>query len=140
MSLKKLFPKNPSFQVKALNKTFELNPLTVEDEIWMLQEFSDKIIENLGEMDLITGTRLAFQLMKSEDKKRYFQKTERTFITEDGEEIIKKIGGIVLLQSLLSGQDEQIEMFNAIFQTIINSRPMVDEKKKKKAMKKKGAN
>lgn len=132
MELSKMFFKRPSFKVSALNKTFELNPLTVEGEIWIMQNLGEKFSEELGNMDLLSGTRLAFYLMKDEDKKKYFKKQTRTFITEEGDEITKDIGGVVLLQAIIEGQQEQIDMFTAIFQVIINSRPEIEEKKKKK--------
>lgn len=137
MSLKKLFPKSPSFKVKALNRSFDLGPLTVEDEIWMAQNFEDKLLEDLSTLDLLTGSRLAFRLMRSKDKEKYFKKEKREFIDENGDSLTEEIGGVVLLRALMSGQEEQIKMFEAVFQTIINSRPELSEKKKKIKVKEK---
>lgn len=135
MDLSKMFPKRASFKVKALSATFELKPLTVEGEIWITREYGEEFIENLSKMDLLMGTRLAYYLINDEDKTKYFVKEDKIVVNEEGEQETVKAGGVALLQASLAGQEEQIEMFNAIFQTIINSRPELSEKKKKKMMK-----
>lgn len=135
MNLKDLKPKESRFKLKAAKREFTLNPITLADEVWLDEEFGQEKIEQIfTEINIKEISRIVFRLIKPEDKV-FFKSRPVKFITEDGEELEQDLGGVELLRTMISGNDEKIGIINALLENIGLSRPDIDkdEKPKKKA-------
>lgn len=137
MNLMDLKPQESSFYLRAAKREFVMNPITLADEVWLDEVYGqDKIQEIFANVNIKEISRIVFRLIKPEDKV-FFKTRTVYFITEDGEEVEKELGGVELLQTMISGNEEKLAIINALLENIGVSRPEVDnqpaEKPKKKA-------
>lgn len=131
MKLEDLKPMPQKFFMKKLNQSITLRAWTVEDQIWLQQEYGkDKIqsIFNPESVDISAICRIAYRLI---DDKSPFKAEQRKTFDENGEPIVEKVGGWRKMAILLSDVSEQVELFTAVVKCIGVSMPEVDEVKKK---------
>lgn len=143
MDLTKLIPKETSFKLRQVeDQVFHMRPINLQDEIWLAETYpGDEIEKIFTQMDIKEISRVVFRLLKPEDKK-FFAKREVEIIDEDGESETVEIGGVVLLQSLISGWEEKGMILETLLENIGLSRPQIasikgEKKSTKKATKKK---
>lgn len=140
MNLMQLKPRESSFSLKSVERTFRMNRITLADEVWLDQEFGiSGLQEMFTEINMSEIARVAFRFIHPEDKK-FFKTREVLFITENGDEEVVMLGGVALLRNLISGTDEKTDIINALLDNIGISRPEPEvEAVKKKVIKKKVA-
>jgi len=129
MDLPDLLPKPSRFHLRLVNRWFTTRPITLEDEIWISDTFGDDIKDIFETVNMKEISRIAFNQLEIEDKK-FFKKQEVEFVSEEGEETHKTIGGVELFNSLVSGIEEKNGIIQALLDTIGASRPPSDDKKK----------
>ncbi len=105
------------------NPTYRMNPVSAADELWMKQEFGDRLEKIFQEIDMKEICRIVFRLLKEEDKKDFAAK-DVEFMNEQGETNTVRVGGVFLLYAQVSGYHEKVEIFKALLETIGISRPM----------------
>jgi len=127
MDLSELKPRASRIFFSKLDRELILRPWTVEDQIWMQQEFKDiqKIFDPKNS-DILAICRIAYRLMVD---KSPFVAEERASYDEDGNKITEKVGGWKKMATLLANVDEQIQLYTAITECIGVSMPEVDELK-----------
>lgn len=133
MKLEELKPRPSKFWMEKLNKHVVLRAWTVEDQIWLQQEYGKDQIQSIfnpESVDISAVCRIAYRLI---DDKSPFSVEERETYNEDGEKVRERVGGWKKMAIMLSGVQEQIDLFTAITECIGVSMPEVDEVKKKVA-------
>lgn len=137
MDIIDLKPKASKLEVSG--KSYTLRPWTLEDGIWLKQEYGEKVSQIFSEtnFDLAAMCRMAYRLLV--DKQDFKVQEAKTF-DEDGNEISVKLGGWKKLASDLKGFEEQYALMKSVTQCIGVSMPDLNEAKqeanKKKAKKK----
>ena len=129
MKLEDLKPRPSKFHLSYNDKWYTMRPWTLNDQIWMNQEYGDRINEIFSEknIDIVAIARMAFRLL---DDKSDFKAREFTAIDEDGNETTQTIGGYKLLIARVKTVKEQLELLTAVVECIGLSMPEVDEIKK----------
>lgn len=142
MDLTKLIPKETRFKLRQSgDEEFVMRPINLQDEIWLSEEYpGEEIGKVFEEINIKEISRIVFRLLDSESKK-FFKKREVEIVDEDGDSESMELGGVALLQSLVSGWDEKAMLMEKLLENIGVSRPKMDEKdkdvkKKKRAVKK----
>lgn len=140
MDLSQIRPKESTFKLRfAGEKVFTMNPISLGDEIWLEGTYGDRIGEVFENVNTKEISRIVFRLLKVEDKS-FFKKQKVDLVNEEGEESEIEIGGVALLQSLISGWEEKVVILNALLENIGLSRPEVDDSKEEIGDKKKEKN
>lgn len=142
MDLSKIKPQKSTFTLThAPGRIFTMNPINLGDEIWLDQVYGDTIGDVFENLNIKEISRIVFRLLRPEDK-AFFKKQTITLVNEEGEEGDVEMGGVAMLQSLISGWDEKIQILNALMKNIGLSRPEVseDDKEDDKSPKKKQKN
>lgn len=126
MKLEDLKPRPSKFYLSYSDKWYTLRPWTLNDQIWMNQEYGERINEIFSEknIDIVAIARMAFRLM--EDKSD-FRAREFTAIDEDGNETTQTIGGYKLLIARVKTVKEQLQLLASVVECIGLSMPEVDE-------------
>lgn len=139
MNLTELKPRPSKF--KANNTSYELRPWTLEDQIWIKQQYGDdvqKIFEPQN-IDLGAVCRCLYRLVID---KSDFKAEKINDFDEDGNEVTVNFGGWSKLATSLKTVQEQLGAFTALMECIGISMPELEEikdgsKKKKKVSKRK---
>ena len=127
MELEKLVPKESKFRLNlADGKEFTMRPITLQDEIWLRETYGERIQQIFEEMDVQEISRIVSRLLIVEDK-RFFKKQDVTIVNEEGEELTIELGGVKLLQSLVSGWSDKTTLLKALLENIGFSRPDIEE-------------
>lgn len=136
MKLEDLQPKRSSFYLSAFDKEFYLKPFNLEDEIWLKQEYGERVNEFFNHLnpDFHELCRVIYR--KLEDKSE-FKTREFIEVDEEGNENSIKLGGVDALKRSIIGQKEKYDVFYALNECIGVSRPQLEQVDKKKAKKKK---
>lgn len=123
MKLSKITPIESTFKLRnAREEAFTMRPVNLADEIWLDRTYGNKIIDVFNNLNIKEISRIVFRLLKDEDKE-FFVKRDLTIINEVGDRETMHIGGVELLQYLISGWDEKINILNALHENIGFSRP-----------------
>ena len=131
MDLSKIRPQESTFKLRHVeDRVITMRPITLDDEIWLDQTYGDKLGEIFENINVKEISRIVFRLMKNEDK-LFFKKRVVKLVNEEGEEGEIEMGGLVLLQSLISGWEEKISILNALLKNIGLSRPEISEEESK---------
>lgn len=135
MDLRELRPQESSFKLRAAKRSFTLNPITLADEVWLDEQYGSEMIQEIFlSTNIKEISRIVYRLLKVEDK-QFFKTRPVTFIDEEGNEAEIQLGGVELLRYMVSGNDEKLELINALIENIGLSRPDAEEDSKKKATK-----
>lgn len=138
MELIDLKPRPSKF--KANGNEYILRAWTVEDQIWLQQEYGDKVkdIFSSENIDLMAVCRCVFRLIQD---KSDFKAEDIKDVDENGEEINYRLGGWKKLALKLKTIEEQVSAYTALMDCVGLSMPEIDNirdsVKKKKTMKKK---
>lgn len=126
MNLEDLKPRPSKFHLSHNDKWYTMRPWTLNDQIWMNQEYGDKINEifNENNLDIVAIARMAYRLL---DDKKDFLAQEISGIDEDGNEFTEKIGGYKLLITRVNTLKEQLALLASVVECIGLSMPEVDE-------------
>jgi len=122
MELDKMIPRESRFYLRLAERGFTMNPVTLADEIWMQQQFGKEIENIFTEWRIGEIARIVFRLL-DEDGKKYFAKRDVVIVNEAGDRKEEKLGGVVLLTSMISGWDEKKAIVDALLENIGLSRP-----------------
>lgn len=132
MKLTDMIPKESKFYLKKANRSFILNPISLDDEIWLKNTYGESGVQEVFEtVNIEEISRIVFKLMRNEDKE-YFKIRDVEFVNEDGESETIKVGGINLLRQMTHGWGEKVALLNALLDNIGYSRPELKEDLKKK--------
>jgi hypothetical protein len=128
MDLEKIRPENIKLEIKRTGNEYEFRLVNLLDETWLKKQYGEKLAELFTNesVDMDPLCRLAFRLLVD---KSDFKKIETNSIDEDGNEVVKTIGGYKLFMSKFQGEEEKTQLLVAIGRTINNSRPEVKEEK-----------
>ncbi len=121
MNLEDFSPEPGSFHLKAMNKTYTLNPVSLGDEAWLKAQFGKEIEKVLSEIQMEAIARIVFHQLPAEEKQD-FKMREVTVINEEGFETQEQMGGVNLLKHVIVGIEEKLAVFNALLKTIGMSR------------------
>jgi hypothetical protein len=120
-------PKASKLYLESVKRTFTLRPFTLEDEIWLSQEYGTEGVQKVfDEINLKEIARIAYRVIVPEDR-RFFAKREVNLIDEEGNEETKTIGGVALLQTMVQGWKDKEAVIMALLECIGISRNDVDE-------------
>ena len=134
MKLQNLVPKSTSFKLRLLNDRLTMKPITLGDEIWLNESIGQEGIKVAFEtVNFNQISRIVYRLLDNESKAK-LKKQKVTFYNDEGEENTVELGGVKLLQSLISGWSEKEEILEALLKNLGFSDGMVgdisDNKKK----------
>lgn len=126
MKLEELSEKAADLTLESVGKTFEMRRLSLEDEIWLKNEYGDRLAVLLSpeSLDLELLCRLAFKLIIN---KRDFTSQEVNIIDEDGNVQKEKIGGYKLLSKMITSDNDKSSLIIATVAAINRSRPDIEE-------------
>lgn len=126
MDLKDLKPTNVKLKLSSTGREYTLRHISLADEIWIQEEFGDRFNEIFKEdsIDMVSLARIVFHHI--EDKSDFIRK-EVTLVNEEGEEEVHVLGGCKLLQTMITGMEDKIEMISAFNKVMIASRPDIKE-------------
>jgi len=131
MNLGELNPKGSTFKLKSSKKAFTLRPVSLLDEDWLDKTYgSEKVAEIFAVVDITEIARIAFQLMKPEDR-LFFKTQEVITLNEDGSEEGLTLGGLELFKRMIVGNEDKVAILNSLLDTIGASRPIIEPGKKK---------
>lgn len=135
MKLEEIYSsKEVVFKLSQLEgREFNLRPLNLSDEIWLKETFkenADKIFCD-DNIDVEAISRIVYHQIAD---KSFFIKREIKLVDESGNEKNEFIGGYKLLQYLISGQEDKLELLKALSEIVLFSRgnEEVNEDVKKK--------
>lgn len=130
MKLEDLKPRPSKFFMEKLSDYVTLRAWTMEDQIWLQQEYGDKVqkIFDPESVDIGAICRIAYRLITDRSP---FKASEKKTFDEDGNPVIEKIGGWRRMALMLSGPKEQVDLFTSVIECIGVSMPEVDDVKKK---------
>ncbi len=131
MELHNLFPKPSKFYLRSPKRWFNLDPISLADEIWIADKYGEKISDIFLNQNIQEICRVAFRLLDIEDKK-FLKKQDVDSVSEEGELSSIQIGGVDLLYSMISGDGEKIDLINSLVEVFGASRPEPEEEDKKK--------
>ena len=126
LSLAEISPKKSSFKLKLFEKKFLLRSITLEDEIWLKQEYGDKAndVFNQNNPDFKEICRIAYRLLL--DKKEFKVRPVK-LIDEQGNETAENIGGLNLFYKCITCFEDKIAVTIALVETMGVSRKVFDE-------------
>lgn len=126
MKLEDLNPRPSKFHLSYNDKWYTMRAWTLNDQIWMNQEYGDRINEIFSEknLDIVAIARMAYRLL---EEKNDFKAREFVTIDEEGNEETQKIGGYKLLIARVKTIKEQLALLAAVVECIGLSMPEVDE-------------
>lgn len=126
MKLEDLKPRPSKFYLSFNSKWYTLRAWTLQDQIWMNQEYGDKVnhIFNEKNIDIVAISRMAYRLL---EEKSDFKAKEVKTIDEEGLEKAEMLGGYKLLIARIRTVEEQMGMMAAVVESIGLSMPEVDE-------------
>lgn len=126
MKLEDLKPRPSKFHLSFNDKWYSLRAWTLQDQIWMNQEYGDKVnhIFNEKNIDIVAISRMAYRLL---EEKADFKAKEIKTIDEDGLEKVEMLGGYKLLIARVRTIQEQMNMLAAVVECIGLSMPQVEE-------------
>jgi len=135
MNLTDLKPKESKLKLSSIDRELTLRPISLSDEVWLLETYGqEQLTQVLETIDIKEISRIVYRLIK-EDDKLIFKSKDVVFITESGESIEKKLGGLELLRHMVFGWDDKLALYYALIDNIGVSRPTPEknnnEKKKK---------
>lgn len=134
MKLEEIIPKRTELKLSSSKKVYHLRPVSLEDEIWMHEQYGDELQKIIGEMRTKEVCRIAYRLL--EEKEDFLEKNV-TLVDERGKKVTEKRGGIELLYCMMLGLDDKMAVLRALLAAIGISRPMLDkviaEEEKKRA-------
>lgn len=142
ISLEDLLPQSAELELNG--RVFTLRPIDLDDQVWLRNKFGDEklnfIFQN-QEMESIS--QIVYHQLSYEDKLE-LKAVEINDIDDDGNEIVLKVTGPMLLRKMIKGPIDSLKVVNALLHTIGISQPVLDklaeqEIKKKEPMKKKTA-
>jgi len=127
MNLQDITPQESTFKLKVSgDRVFTMNPINLSDEIWLDNTFGSEIGKIFESVNIKEISRIVFRLLKNEDK-AFFKKQVVELVDENGEASEIELGGVALLQSMISGWDEKTRILEALLLNIGISRPDVIE-------------
>lgn len=128
MELLQLKPKASKFKLNNISDDVEfiLRPITLSDEVWLKENFEDvsKVFENL---DMLSISKIVFHQLAPESR-NFFKARDIVLIDDEGIEQHTKLGGVKLLQEMITGYDNKIAVIMALLECVGFSRPEIDEK------------
>jgi len=126
MKLEDLSPRPSKFHLSYNDKWYTMRAWTLNDQIWMNQEYGEKVHEifNENNIDIVAIARMAFRLL---EEKSDFKAREFKTIDEDGNEKTETIGGYKLLIARVKTVKEQLQLLASVVECIGLSMPEVDE-------------
>lgn len=126
MRLEDIRPLRSSFKLAATqDREYFIRPFSLDDEIWMNKTFGAdgiKAIFDRGEWPKIC--QIAYHQL--EDKEP-FLKQKITLVNEEGEKAEHEVGGVKLFHALVRGQNEKLNIIQALLEAIGISRPMQND-------------
>lgn len=130
MKLEDIIPQPATFTLKQTGKTYTLRPISLDDEIWLHREFGADIQNIFAQGRMKEISRIVFHQLVDEDKEDFLQK-KVTYVNEEGVKISEmKKGGSDLLNAVIIGQSEKLEVIKALVKTLGVSRGEEDTEKK----------
>lgn len=128
MKLEDIKPKSSKFYLSKTQTEYRLRPWTLEDQIWLKEEYGDRINEIFNEkhIDIVAISRMAYRLLT--DKSDFKAKQIKDF-NEDGEEVTYKVGGYKLLINTVNDLNEQFALLSAVIESIGLNMPQLEELK-----------
>jgi len=129
MKLEDIKPQETSIRLESTKTTYKLRRFNLEDEIWLGQEYGDKISEVFNPRcpDFEAICRIVYRQIENRED---FESREVTIIDMDGVKTTKTLGGYRLLCAATVGDDEKLSIINALNITMGLSRPEPTSKKK----------
>lgn len=128
-----MFPKKASFKLKATGKTYTLREITLDDQVWIKEEYGDRLEEIFSPpMDLNEVCRIVYRLIVN---KGDFKAVEINDYDDEGNFISTMCGGYKLLRRMIAG-DEIVDFIWAFNECQGLSRPVEPKENKKKVTKK----
>ncbi len=133
LTLEDIIPQLATFKLRALDTEMELRPINVDDELWLRREWpGDQLHRVLGRIEPEAVCRIVFHQLTPESKALLVVQ-KITIMNEQGESVQGTIGGVALLKTLISGNDELLLVYHALMTTVGISREVIakitDEKK-----------
>lgn len=130
LKLEDICPEESTFKLKQTGKTYTLRPISLDDEMWLLREFPTNLQEifNKGQMKEIS--RIVFHQLINSDKEDFLEK-EVIYINEQGKKLTMRKGGADLLNAIILGPGEKMEVIKALVRCLGVSRPLIDDAEKK---------
>jgi len=127
MNLNEILPKSKSFKLAMLNDTLKVKPVTLSDEIWLVETFGvdgvQKIFEQVKFSEI---SKIVWRLLDNKSKAK-LKKQVVVVYNDEGEETEHKLGGVELLNSLISGWGEKEEIIAALLASLGFTDNMLDE-------------
>lgn len=121
--LLKIIPQNAKLEIKG--KEYILRKMTLADEAWLQDTFGGDALEKIfSEIKLSELCRILYRVL--DDKKDFLAKDVEE-VNDDGELVKRRLKGHEVLMQSLEGKQVQIDIVEAILQTIGISRPMLEE-------------
>jgi hypothetical protein len=120
MELTSLVPRDIKFNLTSIkDREFTMKAITLADKIWLDENFPNgQIAEIFLNINIKEICRIIFRLLTPEDK-LFFKKQKVKIVNEEGDEEEIEIGGVALLQSLISGGiGEELELVNALLKNM----------------------
>ena len=127
MELTDLKPRASKFYMEAIKRELKLRPWTVEDHIWLQQEYGKEKVQSIfnpDSVDMMAMCRIAYRLIT--DKSFFSVDVVETY-DEEGNKITEKVGGWKKMAVMLSGVSEQVDLFTAITECLGVSMPEVED-------------
>lgn len=119
----KIIPQNAKLEIKG--KEYILRKMTLADEAWLQDTFGGDALEKIfSEIKLSELCRILYRVL--DDKKDFLAKDVEE-VNDDGELVKRRLKGHEVLMQSLEGKQVQIDIVEAILQTIGISRPMLEE-------------
>lgn len=119
MALEDLIPRKSKIYLSHTDKYYTLRPWTLQDQIWMKQEYGEQAKEifslELDKLDLGVVARMIYRLIEDKDD---FKAKEFKEINEDGVEEKIKVGGYKILLGMIKGFKEQIDLIASLAECI----------------------
>ena len=127
MNLTSLVPRESRFKLNQVkDRDFTMRPINLADELWMEEEFGERLGKIFEEINIKEISRIVFRLLVDDDKK-FFKKREVKIVNEEGDEDKIELGGVNLLRALISGISDKTGLLESLLENIGLSRPQIKE-------------
>lgn len=131
MKLEQLVPKRSSIYLSETDKTYQLRPWTLKDQIWMKEQYGDNAKDmfhlSIQNLEFSVVARMLYRVI--EDKSDFIAK-EIVDIDEDGNQRKVTLGGYQALINMVTGFKEQISLVTALAECIGGSNSYIEDVKK----------